>query len=140
MLRQIDAHWIEDSLQRFERDTGREIGIDDWGALAAAVSRHSYQLANGRPYYVEAPVRAAVLLQMFVAIRPLRDYNGLVGAALALRYLHECGQPAKPPPGGMARLVDGLRTGSLTLRTTSALLRSWIQPALPRVPDPREQA
>jgi hypothetical protein len=49
MLRQIDAHRIEDSLQRFERDTGREISIDDWGALAAAVSRHSYQLANGRP-------------------------------------------------------------------------------------------
>lgn len=57
-------------LREFERDTGREISIDDWSALAAAVSRHSYQLANGRPYYVEAPVRAAVLLQMFVTTHP----------------------------------------------------------------------
>lgn len=139
MLLQIDAHWIEESLQRFERDTGREVGIDDWGALAAAVNRHAYELADGQPYYVEPAVRAAVLLQMFVTTRPLRDYNGLVGTALALRYLHECGQSVKPPPGALPNLVSGLRNGSLNLRAAASLLRSWSGRSTSPVPGPRDR-
>ncbi|MGI5401372.1 hypothetical protein ACQEVG_18375 [Streptomyces sp. CA-135486] len=121
----MDARWIEESLQQFEDNTGREVGIDDWGALAAAVYRHAYELHAGEPFYVETPVRAAVLLQMFVASAPLTDYNGLVGCALAIRYLRESGQPVKPPTGGMSRLVTGLRNGTLTLREVAAQLRAW---------------
>ncbi|MFI6690083.1 hypothetical protein [Streptomyces sp. NPDC050485] len=128
MFLRIDARWIEDALQDFEQRTGREIGIDDWGALATAVYRHAYELHAGEPFYIEAPVRAAVLLQMFVTTRPLTDYNGLVGSALALRYLHQSGEPAKPPAGAMPDLVQKVRTGTLTLRATAASLRSWATP------------
>ncbi|MCC3772623.1 hypothetical protein [Streptomyces sp. UNOC14_S4] len=126
MYLRIDARWVEDSLQQFEEQSGREIGIDDWGALAAAVHRHAYELHAGEPFYVEVPVRAAVLLQMFVVTRPLTDYNGLVGCALAMRYMRESGQPVKPPGGGMAELVAGIRDSSLTLRATASRLRSWV--------------
>lgn len=139
MFRRIDARWIEESLQQFERTTGRETGIDDWGALVTAASRHAYELHSGEPYYVEAPVRAAVLLQMFVTLRPLRDYNGLIGAALAVRYLHESGEPVHPPPGGMTHLVDGVRRGSMNLRAAAALLRSWRGAPSCTVPGPRSQ-
>ncbi|MFD7164741.1 hypothetical protein [Streptomyces violascens] len=125
MFLRIDARWIEDALQDFEQRSGRETGIDDWGALAAAVHRHAYELHAGEPFYLEAPVRAAVLLQMFVTLRPLTDYNGLLGSALALRYLHHSAEPAKPPAGAMADLVQEIRTGTLTLRATAARLRSW---------------
>ncbi|GGP92569.1 hypothetical protein GCM10010278_83330 [Streptomyces melanogenes] len=103
------------------------------------MSRHAYELHAGEPYYVEAPVRAAVLLQMFVTLRPLPDYNGLIGAALAVRYLHESGEPVSPPPGGMASLVSGIRQGSLNLRAAAALLRSWNRTADCTVPGPRSQ-
>ncbi|MEC4019834.1 hypothetical protein [Streptomyces sp. H27-D2] len=125
MFLRVDARWIEESLQRFEEQSGREIGIDDWGALHAAVYRHAFELHAGEPFYVEAPVRAAVLLQMFVTTRPLTDYNGLVGSALATRYLRESGEPLKPPAGGMPRLVTGFREGTLALRAGAAALRSW---------------
>ncbi|NBE55078.1 hypothetical protein [Streptomyces boluensis] len=125
MFLRIDARWIEESLARFERRSGREVGVDDWGALASAVHRHAYELHAGEPFYVEVPVRAAVLLQMFVTTRPLRDYNGLVGSALALRYLRDSGESVKPPAGAMPALVAGIRDGGLSLRATAARLRSW---------------
>ncbi|MBT2390640.1 hypothetical protein J7E87_14690 [Streptomyces sp. ISL-1] len=125
MILRVDARWIEESLQQFEENTGREVGIDDWGALAAAVYRHAYELHASEPFYVETPVRAAVLLQMFVATTPLTDYNGLVGSALAIRYLRESGEPVKPPAGGMTQLVTGLRNDTLALREVAAQLRAW---------------
>jgi hypothetical protein len=125
MFLRIDPRWIEESLARFEQQTGRETGIDDWGALAAAVYRHAYELTAGEPFYPEVPVRAAVLLQMFVLTRPLKDYNGLVGTALALRYLRESGQPVKAPPGALPELVTAIRENDLTLRATAAKLRGW---------------
>ncbi|MGW1076427.1 hypothetical protein [Streptomyces sp. NPDC002537] len=125
MFLRIDARWIEESLQQFEERSGREIRVDDWGALAAAVYRHAYELHAGEPFYVETPVRAAVLLQMFVTARPLADYNGLVGSALAVRYMRESGEPVKPPMGGLAQLVAGISDNTHTLRTTAGLLRSW---------------
>lgn len=125
MFLRVDPRWIEESLERFEQQTGRETGIDDWGALAAVVYRHAYELHAGEPYYPEAAVRAAILLQMFVLTRPLRDYNGLVGSALALRYLRESGQPVKPPPGALPELVTAIRGDELTLRATAAALRGW---------------
>ncbi|MFI2370132.1 hypothetical protein [Streptomyces sp. NPDC018833] len=60
MILRVDARWIEESLQQFEENTGREVGSDDWGALAAAVYRHGYKLHAGEPFYIETPVRAAV--------------------------------------------------------------------------------
>lgn len=125
MFLRIDARWVEEALQRFEEQTGRETGIDDWGALAAAVYRQAYELHAGEPFYVEAPVRAAVLLQMFVTTRPLTDYNALVGSMLATRYMRESGEPVKPPAGGMPELAAGFRDGTLTLRAGAARLRSW---------------
>lgn len=129
MFLRVDASWIEESLQQFEQQTGRETGIDDWGALAAAVYRHAYELHDGEPFYLETPVRAAILLQMFVTTRPLQDYNGLVGSALALRYMRESGEPVKAPAGGLPELVTGLRTGTLTLRAVAGRLRSWAMPS-----------
>ncbi|GGX79068.1 hypothetical protein [Streptomyces hiroshimensis] len=126
MFLRIDARWIEDALQQFEQQSGLEIGIDDWGALATTVYRHAYELHAGEPFYVETPVRAAVLLQTFVALQPLADYNGLVGSTLAVRYMRESGEPVKPPAGGMTKLVAGIRENRLTLRATAALLRSWV--------------
>ncbi|WP_424891601.1 hypothetical protein [Streptomyces sp. XH2] len=126
MFLRVDARWIEDALQQFEQQSGRELGIDDWGALATAVYRHAYELHAGEPFYVEVPVRAAVLLQTFVALRPLADYNGLVASALAVRYMRESGEPVKPPTGGMATLVTGVLENELTLRATAARLRSWV--------------
>lgn len=126
MFLRIDARWIEESLQQFEEGAGREVGIDDWAALAAAVYRHAFELHVGEPFYVETPVRAAALMQSVVATRPLTDYNGLLGSALAVRYMRESGEPVKPPPGGMPHLVSGLRDGSETLRSTAARLRSWV--------------
>jgi hypothetical protein len=125
LILRIDARWIEESLEQFEQQTGREVGIDDWGALAAAVYRHAYELHAGEPFYVEVPVRAAVLLQMFVATRPLTDYNGLVGAALASRYMRESGEAIKPPAGALPELVTGIRSGTLSLRQVAARLRDW---------------
>jgi hypothetical protein len=125
MFLRVDARWIEESLQRFEEQSGREIGIEDWGALATAVYRHAYELHAGEPFYVETPVRAAVLLQMFVTTRPLTDYNGLVGSALATRYMRESGEPIKPPAGCLPQLVSGFRSGTLTLRAGASLFRSW---------------
>ncbi|MFF3244206.1 hypothetical protein ACFYWY_10825 [Streptomyces sp. NPDC002870] len=69
--------------------------------------------------------RAAVLLQMFVATTPLTDSNGLVGSALAIRYLRESGEPVKPPAGGITQPVTGLRNGTLALREVAAQLRAW---------------
>lgn len=129
MFLRVDASWIEESLQQFEQQTGQETGIDDWGALAAAVYRHAYELHAGEPFYLETPVRAAILLQMFVTTRPLQDYNGLVGSALALRYMRESGEPIKAPAGGLPKLVTELRTGTLTLRATAGRLRSWATPS-----------
>ncbi|MDG4857830.1 hypothetical protein P8605_06615 [Streptomyces sp. T-3] len=125
MFLRIDARWIEESLQQFEEQTGRDTGIDDWGALAAAVYRHAYELHAGEPFYLEVPVRAAVLLQMFVTTRPLTDYNGLAGGALALRYMRESGETVKPPPGALPELVTGVRRGSVPLRAIAGTLRSW---------------
>ncbi|MEU4800176.1 hypothetical protein [Streptomyces sp. NPDC023327] len=130
MFLRVDARWIEESLEEFERQTGRETGIDDWGALAAAVYRHAYELHAGEPFYLEAPVRAAILLQMFVLTRPLTDYNGLVGSALALRYLRESGTPVKPPAGGLTELVTRIRDHSLTLRGIASTLRTWTTPTI----------
>lgn len=62
---------------------------------------------------------------MFVALRPLTDYNGLVGNALAIRYMRDSGEPVKPPAGSMSQLVADFRDNSLTLRRAAGLLRSW---------------
>ncbi|MFI2370133.1 hypothetical protein [Streptomyces sp. NPDC018833] len=60
-----------------------------------------------------------------MATTPLTDCNGLVGSALAIRYLRESGEPVKPPAGGMTQLVIGLRDSTLTLREVAAQLRAW---------------
>ncbi|MGH4035191.1 hypothetical protein ACQB60_40455 [Actinomycetota bacterium Odt1-20B] len=125
MILRVDARWIEESLEEFERRSGREVAIDDWGALAAAVYRHAYELHAGESFYVETPVRAAVLLQMFVVTRPLSDYNGLVGSALAVRYMRDSGESLKPPPGGLSGLVTEIRDNQLALRAIAARLRHW---------------
>lgn len=126
MYLSIDPRWVAESLTQFEQQFGRETYIEDWGALAAAVFRHSYELTAGEPFYEEVPTRAAILLQMFVVTAPLKDYNALLGSALAIRYMHESGQPIKPSGQAMADLASGFREGRISLREGAALLRSWV--------------
>ncbi|MFD9223497.1 hypothetical protein ACFWDI_26645 [Streptomyces sp. NPDC060064] len=116
----------EDELRRAESAQEQaEKQLQAAEARSAALAEEVKAAHAGEPFYVETPVRAAVLLQMFVATTSLTDYNGLVGSALAIRYLRESGEPVKPPAGGMAQLVTGLRNGTLALREVAAQLRAW---------------
>ncbi|WP_327321321.1 hypothetical protein OG735_01635 [Streptomyces sp. NBC_01210] len=52
---ELEREILRKAAQYFE-NTGREVGINDWGALAAAVYRHAYELHAGEPFYVETRV------------------------------------------------------------------------------------
>jgi hypothetical protein len=116
----IDVRWL---LERQEDILPKAPDVHDYTALVAAVARH--RVNTPRVGATTDPAwRAAVLMHTLIRLRPLPARNLLFGAAVAVAYLHACGEPTTPGHNEVVDLARDIDHG-LDVYDTAARIRNW---------------
>lgn len=121
MTLRIDLAWL---LMVAERNTPGDPQVTDWGALAAAVSRHQAEIF-GRPVYPDEHTRAAALLQLLMHVPALERSNALFATAVAYAYLVAGGLKVTTTPERVRDLARLVKDGSAGVDRIAAELRGW---------------
>jgi len=117
----IDLAWL---LMVAERNTPGDPQVTDWGALAAAVSRHQAEIF-GRPVYPDEHTRAAAMLQLLMHVPALERSNALFATAVAYAYLVAGGLKVTTTPEQVRDLARLVKDGRAGLDLIAAELRGW---------------
>ncbi|MHA4815400.1 toxin Doc [Streptomyces aculeolatus] len=118
----IDHRWL---LDRQEELLGKELGVNDYSGLVAAVARHRVntpRLDVGDP---DIYWRAAALLDTIVLQRPLPARNELYGYGVAVAYVEACGESLEASYEQWRDLIADIRALRLDVYDTADRLRSW---------------
>ncbi|WP_405876817.1 toxin Doc [Streptomyces sp. NBC_00005] len=118
----IDIRWL---LDRQERVLGKDLAVNDYSSLVAAVARHRVNTPHLEVDQPDAYWRAAALLDTTVLQRPLPARNELYGYAVALAYLQASGETVEAPREQWIQLIDDIRALRLDVYDIAARLRSW---------------
>lgn len=121
MTLRIDLAWL---LMVAEHNTPGDPQVTDWGALVAAVSRHSAEVF-GRPVYQDAHTRAAALLQLLLHVPALERSNALFATAVAYAYLVAGGLEVVTTPERVRDLARLVRDGRADVDRIADELRGW---------------
>ena len=121
MTLRIDLAWL---LMVAERNTPGDPQVTDWGALAAAVSRHQAEIF-GRPVYPDEHTRAAAMLQLLMHVPALERSNALFATAVAYAYLVAGGLKVTTTPEQVRDLARLVKDGRAGLDLIAAELRGW---------------
>lgn len=118
----IDIRWL---LDRQERVLGKDLAVNDYSSLVAAVARHRVNTPHLEVDQPDAYWRAAALLDTIVLQRPLPARNELYGYAVALAYVQASGESIEAPREQWIQLIDDIRALRLGVYDIAARLRSW---------------
>lgn len=121
----IDVRWL---LDRQEELLGKDLEIQDYSGLVAAVARHRVNtpaLATGEP---DAYWRAAALLEQLVLLRPLPARNEYFGYGVAIAYIRASGKTVDDTFDPWRDLINDIRTLRLNVFDIADRLRS-LRPA-----------
>ncbi|WP_406436833.1 toxin Doc [Streptomyces sp. NBC_01613] len=118
----IDIRWL---LDRQERVLGKDLAVNDYSSLVAAVARHRVNTPHLEVDQPDAYWRAAALLDTIVLQRPLPARNEVYGYAVALAYVQASGETVEAPREQWIQLIDDIRALRLDVHDIAARLRSW---------------
>ncbi|WP_327419000.1 toxin Doc [Streptomyces sp. NBC_01233] len=120
----IDIRWL---LDRQEELLGKELGVQDYSGLVAAVARHRVNtpaLATDEP---DAYWRSAALLEQIVLLRPLPARNEYFGYGVAVAYIRASGKDVDTAFEPWRDLITDIRALRLTVYEVADRLRSMRQ-------------
>lgn len=118
----IDIRWL---LDRQEELLGKDLAVQDYSALVAAVARHRVNtptLDEGSP---DAYWRSAALMEQIVLLRPLPARNEFYAYGVAVAYIEASGETVDAPYEQWRDLVTDIRALRLTVYDIADRLRSW---------------
>ncbi|MFE5406457.1 toxin Doc [Streptomyces sp. NPDC056580] len=118
----VDIRWL---LDRQEELLGKDLAVQDYSALVAAVARHRVNtpaLDEGSP---DAYWRAAALMEQIVLIRPLPARNEFYAYGVAVAYIEASGETVDAPYEPWRDLITDIRALRLTVYDIADRLRSW---------------
>ncbi|MDN3028001.1 toxin Doc [Streptomyces sp. S.PB5] len=118
----VDIRWL---LDRQEELLGKDLAVQDYSALVAAVARHRVNtpaLDEGSP---DAYWRAAALMEQIVLIRPLPARNEFYAYGVAVAYIEASGETVDAPYEQWRDLITDIRALRLTVYDIADRLRSW---------------
>ncbi|MGW0844187.1 toxin Doc [Streptomyces sp. NPDC002787] len=118
----IDVRWL---LDRQERVLGKELEVQDYSALVAAVARHRVNTPHLDVDDPDAYWRAAALLDTIVLERPLPVRNELYGYAVAVAYIEASGETVGGTQEQWIQLIGDIKALRLTTYDIADRLRSW---------------
>lgn len=121
----IDIRWL---LDRQEELLGKDLEIQDYSGLVAAVARHRVNtpaLAASEP---DAYWRAAALLEQIVLLRPLPARNEYFGYGVAIAYVRASGETVDDAFDPWRDLINDIRALRLNVFDVADRLRS-LRPA-----------
>ncbi|OIJ68898.1 toxin Doc [Streptomyces mangrovisoli] len=117
----IDVPWL---LERRDEVLPGRPAVDDFSALAAAVTRHRVDPpmlgVDSDPAW-----RAAALLHTLALLKPLPAANARFACATAVAYMSVSGAAVDPPVGALVGLVRDLLSGAADVGDAAERLRSW---------------
>ncbi len=117
----IDLAWL---LMVAEQKTPGDPQVTDWGALVAAVSRHTAQIFE-IPVYDTPHARAAALLQLLIHVPALERSNAMYASAVAYAYLVASGLKVVISPEQVRELARLVKDGGATVHDIEKELRKW---------------
>ncbi|MFG2234847.1 toxin Doc [Streptomyces sp. NPDC048723] len=121
----IDIRWL---LDRQEELLGKDLGVQDYSGLVAAVARHRVNtpaLATDEP---DAYWRAAALLEQIVLLRPLPARNEYFAYGVAVAYIRASGKTIDDTFEPWRDLINDIRALRLNVYDVADRLRS-LRPA-----------
>ncbi|MGW9374141.1 toxin Doc [Streptomyces xanthophaeus] len=116
----IDIRWL---LDRQEELLGKDLGVQDYSGLVAAVARHRVNtpaLATDEP----DAWRAAALLEQIVLLRPLPARNEYFGYGVAIAYIRASGKTVDDTFEPWRDLINDIRALRLNVYDVADRLRS----------------
>ncbi|MEU3661164.1 fic family toxin-antitoxin system, toxin component [Streptomyces sp. NPDC032940] len=117
----IDLAWL---LMLAEQRTPGDPQVTDWGALVAAVARHSAEIFDV-PVYEGPHARAAALLQLLIHVPALERSNALFASAVAYAYLVASGVKVATTPEQVRDLALLVKSGDASVEDIAHELRQW---------------
>jgi prophage maintenance system killer protein len=117
----VDLAWL---LMIAEQKTPGDPQVTDWGALVAAVSRHSAEIF-GVPVYDTPHARAAALLQLLIHVPALERSNAMFATAVAYAYLVAGGHRVAISPDRVRELARLVKDGTASVQDIEKELRRW---------------
>ncbi|MGW2865605.1 fic family toxin-antitoxin system, toxin component [Streptomyces sp. NPDC001205] len=119
----IDDRWLLDIAQAY---VPGDPAVTDYGALAAAASRHRHEVM-GTLVYAEPYHRAAALLHTLARLPALEYSNELFAAMVACAYLRASGLPVKVTTSEAVDLVAAVVEGDVDVRRAAEAVRAWTE-------------
>ncbi|MFJ8887707.1 toxin Doc [Streptomyces sp. NPDC102402] len=117
----VDTPWL---LEIQAEVLPKELAVDDYSALRAAISRH--QESQPRLGYVpDAAWRAAALLETLALLHPLPVRSAFFAAMVVVRYMGDSGEGIDAPYGALSDLVTDVRARRTDVYDTADRIRSW---------------
>ncbi|MFI7009354.1 fic family toxin-antitoxin system, toxin component [Streptomyces sp. NPDC050145] len=107
-----------------EQKTPGDPQVSDWGALVAAVARHSAEIFD-IPVYATPHARAAALLQLLIHVPALERSNAMFASAVAYAYLVASGLKVVISPEQVRELARLVKDGAATVHDIEKELRKW---------------
>ncbi|WP_406131373.1 fic family toxin-antitoxin system, toxin component [Streptomyces sp. NBC_00989] len=117
----IDERWLLDIAQSL---VPGDPDVTDFGALAAAVARHRYEVM-GTLVYPAAHHRAAALLHCLARVPALEHSNEFFAAQVAYAYLYASGVQVKVGSQEAITLVVDVVEGRRDVRQVAEALKNW---------------
>ncbi|MER5947004.1 fic family toxin-antitoxin system, toxin component [Streptomyces sp. NPDC001904] len=107
-----------------EQKTPGDPQVTDWGALVAAVSRHTARILD-LPVYDSPQARAAALLQLLIHVPALERSNAMYATAVAYAYLVASGVPVTTSPEQVRELARLVKHDGASVHDIEKELRGW---------------
>ncbi|RAJ87035.1 hypothetical protein K377_02717 [Streptomyces sp. PsTaAH-137] len=117
----VDLAWL---LMVAEQKTPGDPQVTDWGALVAAVSRHTARILD-LPVYDTPQARAASLLQLLIHVPALERSNAMYATAVAYAYLVASGVPVTTSPEQVRELARLVKHDGASVQDIEKELHGW---------------
>ncbi|MFD9794197.1 toxin Doc [Streptomyces sp. NPDC059070] len=118
----IDIRWL---LDRQEELLGKDLAVQDYSALVAAVARHRVNTPHLEESSPDPYWRAATLLELIVLLRPLPTRNEYFGYGVTIAYIEASGESVDTTYEPWHDLITDIRALRLSVYDVADRLRSW---------------
>lgn len=118
----VDIRWL---LDRQEELLGKDLAVQDYSALVAAVARHRVNTPALDESSPDTCWRAAALMEQIVLIRPLPARNEFYAYGVAVAYIAASGETVDAPYEQWRDLITDIRALRITVYDIADRLRSW---------------
>lgn len=117
----VDIRWL---LDRQEDLLGKDLSVQDYSGLVAAVARHRVNTPHLEAGEPDAYWRAAALLDQLVLVRPLPARSAFYAYGVTVAYLRASGEEIDDSLDPWETLIRDIRSLRLTVYDVADRLRS----------------